>query len=197
MNRRTFQYAVFTVAPLFVIACGRPPLELGELEPTPEPAAGVPATSLPAATAKLDGIWSGQLEVSAPGINWGPLDRLTLKFAADGTLAALQFQSNIPPPHTFGSGPMDLPLQGTRDAPLTPGSLYPVRVTVDTAEFGRDRFHLSYRVVGIGETPGTDYVVELRGQLDGDILDVQYAATGKLLIVTLGARGAGELRRGG
>jgi hypothetical protein len=200
MNRRTPHVALLVVAPLFVLACGRHPLEPGDLERVPPPDAGAVATPLPdagEAVETLDGVWSGQLAASSPGITWGPYDRLTIGFAPDSTVTALQWASNFPPTHTFGSGPLDYPLQGQRDARLTGASIYTVRVTVETADFGPSRFHLRYRVVGTGQTPDTNYVVDVSGQLDGGVLDVAYSATGRLLAVALAARASGELRRGG
>ena len=142
----------------------------------------------------LSGIWSGELPVSAPGFAWGPFDRLTISFTADRTLGGLEFASHLPPPHTFGSGAVDFPLQGTRDVPLVHGSIYTVRVTVETADFVRDHFHLRYRVVGVGATPNTDYVEDVTGQLNGAALDVTYSLVGTLLIAPIAANASGHLR---
>jgi hypothetical protein len=139
-------------------------------------------------------VWSGEVQISAPGFAWGPFDRLTLGFAADGTLNASQFAAGIDPPHTYGAGPNDFPLEDSRDVPLTTGSSFEVHVTVQTAEFASDRFDLAYHVAGTGDTPDTDYVEETAGQLDGTTMHVTYSMTGTYLGPPIAATGSGDLR---
>jgi hypothetical protein len=188
--------ALLLGAPLLVISCEREPLDPSEVGLIPVGDAGpvTTPTSSPDGAVELTGIWSGELRVSAPGFDWGPLDGFTIRLNADGSLATLQFASSFPPPHTFGSQPADFPLQGSRDAPFTPGSVYTVQVTVETADFESDRFHLRTRIVSTGATPSTDYVEDVSGQLVGGAIDVTYAATGTLLIVPISALASGELR---
>lgn len=143
---------------------------------------------------RIQGVWSGELQISAPGFAWGPFDRLTLGFAADGTLNASQFAAGIDPPHTYGVGADDFPLEDSRDVPLTLGSGFDVHVTVETAEFARDHFDLAYHVVGTGDTPDTDYVEETAGQVDGTTMHVTYSMTGTYLGPSIAATGSGDLR---
>ena len=67
-------------------------------------------------------------------------------------------------------------------------------MTVETAEFERDRFHLRTHIVGTGATPTTDYVEDVSGQLVGGAIDVTYSATGTLLVEPIAALASGELR---
>jgi hypothetical protein len=195
MTQWTVRSALVAAALLLVISCGREPLDPLDVDPTPADAgAATPTTPPPDQGPSLSGIWSGDLQVSAPGLHWGPTDRFTIAFNADGSVASMQFASRALPPHTFGSGPEDFPLQGTRDAPLTPGSIYTTEVTVEVAAFARDRFHLRYHVVGTGATPSTDYVEDVSGQLVDGSLDVTYSATGTLLILPITATASGQLQ---
>ena len=152
-------------------------------------------TLTPPGEKSLHGIWSGQVSVSAPGLAWGPFDALTLGFADDGTLSALQFAGSVLPPHTFGSGPDDYPLEGSRQAPLTAGSSFTVQVTVNAANFASDDLDFSYRITGVGDSPDTDYVEETKGQLQNGVLHVSYSATGTYLIVPIAATASGDLRQ--
>jgi hypothetical protein len=198
MQRPLFRYAVLAGAPLLALACGRLPLD-------PPGTASVDAPDAATATASADvnvapapqlrGTWSGEVQVSAPGFAWGPFDRLTLGFNDDGTLAAMQFASNHSPPHTFGPTAPDFPLQGSRVVPLTQGSVFNVQVTVETADFASDHFHLRYRVVGVNTMMATtDYVDDLTGRIDNGVLDVSYSMDGTILIAPIGANASGELR---
>jgi hypothetical protein len=184
---------------LGTLSCGRPPLDPGGPNMVAAGDAGQDSTNpnmtgtTTPATAALHGTWSGELSVSAPGFAWGPFDRLTMRFASDGTVQAMQFASGFPPPHTYGSGTGDFPLQGSRDAPIAGGSSYPVSVTVEAADFGSDRFHMRYHIVDADGTPHTDYVEEVSGQLQGAGLQISYSATGTLIAVPIAATASGQL----
>ena len=191
----TSKVALVSAAALFAIGC-----DVAPLDPTPPPPvdAGSDATASPPSPTSmvaLVGIWSGQISVSAPGFAWGPFDRLTIAFDANHAPTAVQFASNFPPPHTFGPQSPTYPLEGTRDVPLVTDSTFTVRATVLAADFQTDRFHLRHRIESIGDTPGTDYVEDLLGQLAGDTLQVQYAADGTLLTAVIHANASGDLHR--
>ncbi len=189
--------AVFAAAPLLAPGCGRFPLD-------PSGTASVDAADPATATATADGnvapapqlrgTWSGQVQVSAPGFAWGPFDRLTLGFNDDGTLNAMQFASDHSPPHTFGPSAPDFPLQGSRVVPLTKGSVYNVEVTVQTADFASDRFHL--RSGRRRQHDDGHHGLRRRShrRLDNGVLDVAYSMTGTLLIAPIGANASGQLR---
>jgi len=196
MSRTTCRRALIAAGPLLALACGRIPLDPSGTAPVDAPDGGTSAADVTVAPApRLTGTWSGEVQVSAPNFSWGPFDRLTLGFNPDGTLAAMQFASNHSPPHTFGPAAPDFPLQGSRDVPLTHGSLFSVRVTVVTSDFASDHFHLRYRVVGINTMNATtDYVDDLSGQLDNGVLHVSYSMTGTILIAPINAVASGQLR---
>jgi hypothetical protein len=197
-RQRTTSAVLFlaSAASLAISCGGRSALDPGDTGPAAGDPSSKPttATNPPAAAATLAGTWSGDLPVSAPGIHWGPTDHLTIVFAPDGTLQALQFASNIAPPHTFGSAAGDFPLQGTRDETLTPASPFTVQVTVEADERASDHFHMRYRVVGTGDTPATDYVEDVSGQLGGGVLHVDYTMNGTLLVAPIGGTASGDLR---
>lgn len=194
MKPRAIPFGLFIGAPLLLISCGREPLEPSDTVPSSAGDAGAASPDVPNAGAKLNGTWSGELSVNAVGISWGPFARLTISFGADGTVSALQFASNFPPPHTYGSAPEDFPLQGTRDLHLVPHSVYTIRATVEAADFGADHFHLRHHVVGTGTTPPTDYVEDVAGKLEGGTLNVTYSFNGTLLIASIAASASGQLR---
>lgn len=189
--RWAMRCAVFICAAMAVSACGREPLDTGDV--TAPPPTSMQATSPSDDGPTIGGLWSGELPASAPGFGWGPFDRLTLQFGADDRLVALQWQGNILPPHTYSASGSGFPLQGERDAPLTGGSLYTVHVTVVGSEFAADHFRFRYRVVGTGATPRTDYIEDISGQLAGGTLRVTYSLTGTLLIAPIAATAAGNL----
>ena len=187
----------FVCAAALFAACGRVALDdpEGDVPTTAATVdAGIEAAVSNAATTTLQGIWSGELPVSAPGFAWGPFDRLTLSFDASYALTGQQWGAHIAPPHTFGPDAPAYPQQGTRDVPLVPGSLFPVHVTVLTADFASDHFHMRYRVEGLSDTPKTDYVEDTSGQITGDKLHVVYALDGTLLIAPIAARASGDLQ---
>ena len=193
-----FGWVPLAAGALLVLACGREPIDpigtgtgAGGGTATGTDTSNTTTTSV--GTSQLSGVWSGEVQVSAPGFAWGPYDRLTANFAPDDTLTGFQFGSSILPARTFGAGAADFPLQGSRDVALGGGG-YRVRVTMNTAQFASDHFDVRYHAVGIDSTPSTDYVEELSGQAAGGVLTIKYSLNGVLFIAPIAATASGNLR---
>jgi hypothetical protein len=129
----------------------------------------------------LNGIWSGSVTLSAPGFFGPPLDTMRIVVGADGRPSYFDFTKFIRS-QQFGPTAAEFPLDGTRDTDGPsggcPSASCTFHVIVQEATFGATGFILSYRAIGSGLLPTTDFVETIDAALVGDHLQVKYTMQG-------------------
>jgi hypothetical protein len=131
----------------------------------------------------LTGIWYGAVELEAPGWWAPPIDHLTLALDGSG-LRSFVFQQ-------FSRSGMVTGAEITAPA-IENGGVFPVEANTSSAT----AFDLGYtaRV----ESEGVDYVESVKGELQGDLLAVEYSINGALSSVSsIEGRAFGLLHRVG
>jgi hypothetical protein len=135
------------------------------------------------------GIWSGDVDLVAPGYVGPPIDRLVVAFT-NGRLSSFAFDK-FAQNKRFGETNADFPLQGIRAVKFGPAGRDTVTVTVLESTWDGTSFSIRYRGVVAGRS---DFEESLKGTLvREDQLRIEYAVTGKDGRSTLNAHASGVL----
>jgi hypothetical protein len=150
--------------------------------------------SLAQAPAATQTFFWGTLDVTAPGFVGPPADTLTVSLDESG-LRYLSFKTLPMIPKSFGDGPDEYPLAGTKHVTLSPASGIPYDVTVleNPAPTG-DHFLLSYHVVNTDNQ--YDYVESTEGTRSAAGWAITYSLTGTIDGAAIDAHATGTIYAG-
>jgi hypothetical protein len=159
-----------------------------------QPTAQLAMLSLAEAPAATKTFFWGMLDASAPGFATSPQDQLTIGLGSDNGLRYMSWQT-MPAgglPKTYGDGPQDFPLSGTRRVDLNPAGYALVfdQVTVlDSPAPTATHFLLKSRYVSIDNK--CDFVESIEGTRVADGWSIVYSQEGTLFIASVSASAHG------
>jgi hypothetical protein len=156
----------------------------------PSPTSSTGANAATPALA-LDGIWSGDVDLVAPGFYGPPIDRFVLSFA-NGKLRSSGFDK-LGLPRTYGDAATDFPLAGHRLVQPGGATGFTHDVTVQEATWGATSFRFCFHALSAADTPDTDFVECISGTLDAVGLHVQHSIKGSLYVAQIDAHASGVL----
>src|SRR5262249_26010569 len=134
-----------------------------------------------------------------PGFAVGPRDDLTIALDADNHLRYLSWKTLGSTPKTFGDGPLDFPLSGTRQVDLRSISDVVDDITVDEASTSSaSSFLLRMHVISNAMMMGSlehlsDYIESTEGTLTGAGWSIVYDEQGSLRGASVSAHGTGTV----
>jgi hypothetical protein len=156
---------------------------------------GLKTLSLAEAPASTRTFYWGEAKVEAPGFYSPPDNALTIALDAENHLRYLSWREFSAFPKTFGDGPTDFPLRGTKTVDLRHDYTYVYQGTVDEASVS-DASHWLFRMRTESSEGQSDYVEGVEGTRAGDGWAVKYTEKGTYFGAEIDARGEGTLYAG-
>ena len=147
--------------------------------------------SSPGPLATLDGIWSGDVDLVAPGFYGPPVDHLVLSFA-NGKLRSSRFDK-FGQTRTYGDAATEYPLEGHRMVQPGPFVGATQDVTVQESSWTSTAFRLCFHSYDAEGTVSTDFVECVSGTLESVGLRIQYSIKGSLGEAPVDAHASGIL----
>jgi len=156
---------------------------------------GTVSLSLSVAPAPTQTFYWGTMAVNAPGFAGTPSDGLTISLDGNGELHYLSFATFPMLIKTFGDGPDQYPIAGTKDVAAGESCGYPQTVTVlDNPAPTSSHFLLSYHVV-IPQF-SSDFVESTEGTFSGGGWAITYSEIGTFDGVAMNATATGTIYAG-
>ncbi len=186
MSAKCFLAVVFCYSPLVACGSGADPGIVPDSGGTGgagaggQPGQALAMLSLTEAPAATETLFWGQLDAQAPGFATLPQDMLTIGLGPDNGLRYMAWQTMPAQPKTYGDGPHDFPLTGSRQVDLSPDQtvVYDQVTVLDSPAPTATHFLLSSHYVSTGSQ--CDYVESIEGTAAGDGWAIVYSAQGIL-----------------
>jgi hypothetical protein len=159
-------------------------------------ATALASLSLSEAPAPTRTFFWGEIDLAAPGFVGPPRDTLTLALDADNNLRYLSWKTLPMLPKTYGDGPTDFPLSGTRQVDLRPdyGLVFDEVSVIDSPAPTPTHFLLRTRLVSTASK--CDFVEATEGERVVDGWAVTYTEEGTLYGASISAHASGALFAG-
>jgi hypothetical protein len=144
----------------------------------------------PAATQTL--FW-GTVDASAPGFATLPREQVTIGLGADNGLRYMSWQTMPSLPKTYGDGPHDFPLTGTRRVDLNPdyALVFDAVTVLDGPAPTATHFLLRSHYVSVDNQ--CDYIESIEGTKSGDGWAIVYSEEGSVYAASVSASAQGTV----